>query len=178
MKRNEVNYQKSAEEFRKQQSRHHKSKLIESDFHRSQKVCYQLDQAKGYTEPIEIWFWPKIDENDDNVNDSDHDGEPIKDEKQISSDSEDEEASLTEISLSKVKRYQAEMSYADNRALVRRDIISKEDASSEFMLEEQLQIINEYLRSQYLYCLWCGITFSDNEDFNSNCPGSTRDDHE
>ena len=66
----------------------------------------------------------------------------------------------------------------DNRALLRREIISKEDASSEFMLEEQLQIINEYLRSQYLYCLWCGITFSDNEDFSSNCPGSTRDDHE
>ena len=152
--------------------------MIESDFHRSQKVCCQLDQAKGYTEPIETWFWPKIDENEDIIIDRDHDGEPLKDEKRLSSDSEDEEASLTEISMSKIKRFQAEMSHADNRALMRQDLIPKEDADSEFLPEEQLQIINEYLRSQYLYCLWCGITFSDNEDFSSNCPGSTRDDHE
>ena len=148
---------------RKQQSRNHKLKQIEGDLNRSKKTCYQLDQAKGFTEPIEIWFWPDMnkDEND-SIIDDDIDGEPIKDEKQLSLDTE--EASVTEIT-----------GYDDR---VKPDFIPKEDIGCEFLPEEQLNIITEYLRSQYLYCLWCGITFSDNQDMSSNCPGSTRDDHE
>ena len=110
-----------------------------------------------------MWFWPDMnkDEND-SIIDDDIDGEPIKDEKQLSLDTE--EASVTEIN-----------GYDDR---VKPDFIPKEDISCEFLPEEQLNIITEYLRSQYLYCLWCGITFSDNQDMSSNCPGSTRDDHE
>jgi len=163
MKRKELSDQNFAEEFRKQQSRNHKLKQIEGDLNRSKKTCYQLDQAKGFTEPIEMWFWPDMnkDEND-SIIDDDIDGEPIKDEKQLSLDTE--EASVTEIN-----------GYDDR---VKPDFIPKEDISCEFLPEEQLNIITEYLRSQYLYCLWCGITFSDNQDMSSNCPGSTRDDHE
>jgi len=163
MKRKELSDQNFAEEFRKQQSHNHKLKQIEGDLNRSKKTCYQLDQAKGFTEPIEMWFWPDMnkDEND-SIIDDDIDGEPIKDEKQLSIDTE--EASVTEIT-----------GYDDR---VKPDFIPKEDIGCEFLPEEQLNIITEYLRSQYLYCLWCGITFSDNQDMSSNCPGSTRDDHE
>ena len=53
-----------------------------------------------------------------------------------------------------------------------------EQQQQEFEPEEMLSILTGYLRSEHLYCLWCGITFSDVEDLNSNCPGPTRDDHD
>ena len=49
---------------------------------------------------------------------------------------------------------------------------------TEFEPEEMLTMLTGYLRSEHLYCLWCGITFSDGEDLTSNCPGSTREDHD
>ena len=137
--------------------------MIESDLKRSKKTCYQLDQAKGFTEPVETWFWPDNNKDEENsIIDDDLDGEPIKPEKQISSDTE--ESSLTEITTEEER--------------VKPVIVPKEDDNSEFLPEEELNIITEYLRSQYLYCLWCGITFSDTEDMSTNCPGSTRYDHD
>ena len=44
--------------------------------------------------------------------------------------------------------------------------------------EEMLKIITEYLRTEYLFCIWCGITFENTEDLNNACPGNSRDDHD
>ena len=44
--------------------------------------------------------------------------------------------------------------------------------------EEMLRIVTEYLRTEYLFCIWCGITFSDIEDLQNACPGKTREDHD
>jgi Domain of unknown function (DUF4187) len=44
--------------------------------------------------------------------------------------------------------------------------------------EEMLAILTGYLRTEHLYCVWCGIEFSDAEDMNQNCAGTTRDDHD
>ena len=137
--------------------------MIESDLSRSKKTCYQLDQAKGFTEPVELWFWPDISKDEDNsIIDNDLDGEPINTEKDIFSDTE--EASITEIITKEEK--------------IKPEYRLKADDSNEFLPEEELSILTEYLRSQYLYCIWCGITFSDTEDMSANCPGSTRDEHE
>jgi hypothetical protein len=48
----------------------------------------------------------------------------------------------------------------------------------DFEPDEMLSMLTGYLRSEHLYCLWCGITFSDVEDLNSHCPGGTREDHD
>ena len=53
-----------------------------------------------------------------------------------------------------------------------------EDEAIEIPAEEMLRIITEYLRTEYLFCVWCGITFSDMEDLQSNCPGNTSEDHD
>ncbi|XP_044146054.1 G patch domain-containing protein 11 isoform X3 [Bufo gargarizans] len=43
---------------------------------------------------------------------------------------------------------------------------------------EKLQILTSYLRGQHLYCIWCGTSYQDEEDIESNCPGDTSEDHE
>jgi hypothetical protein len=35
----------------------------------------------------------------------------------------------------------------------------------------------DYLKSQYYYCFWCSVKYSDQEDLDSNCPGPEEDDH-
>lgn len=130
--------------------------------YRSQKTCCQLDQSKGFTEPVETWFWPEA--KDDNVELED---EEDCDERSNNADgSEEDEESIVELSnIEDVK--ETKKNYQD-----------KNVKCGEFFPEEQLQMITEYLRSQYLYCLWCGITFSDLEDMNTSCPGLTREDHD
>ena len=42
----------------------------------------------------------------------------------------------------------------------------------------QLMAVNDYLRNQYLYCIWCGCVYDDKDDLAANCPGETRQDHD
>lgn len=58
---------------------------------------------------------------------------------------------------------------------------SVEDLSEEdidLSPEQKLNVINEYLRNNYYYCIWCGIKFNDSNDINENCLGDTRDKHQ
>ena len=148
--------------FRNQLSRQHKSKKTEGDLYRSQKACHQLDQSKGFTEPVETWFWPEA-KDDDNV---ELEEEEYCDEHSDNADESDEGEPIVELS------------DQENVKETKKNNQDKYVNSGEFLPEEKLQMITEYLRSQYLYCLWCGITFSDLEDMNSSCPGLTREDHD
>ena len=132
--------------------------------YRSQKTCSQLDQSKGYTEPVEKWFWPESNEEaDNNGSDNESYDEPVTEKESLS---DEEETSLVEIT------NQEELRKAEKtNSIEHTDCV-------EFMPQEQLQMITEYLRSQYHYCLWCGITFADSDDMESTCPGSTREDHD
>ena len=38
-------------------------------------------------------------------------------------------------------------------------------------IEFKLNEINNYLRNQYYYCLWCGIKYDNQKLFNTQCPG-------
>lgn len=44
--------------------------------------------------------------------------------------------------------------------------------------DEQLSFILDYLRTKYLYCLWCGVQYDSADDINSNCPGIEKCDHD
>lgn len=63
-----------------------------------------------------------------------------------------------------------------------KEIIEEEEEEEEEEIEipsdEMLKIITEYLRTEYLFCTWCGITFENPDDLSQNCPGNTRDDHD
>jgi len=43
---------------------------------------------------------------------------------------------------------------------------------------EKLVILTCYLRTEHRYCIWCGITFNDENDLKENCPGDTFEDHQ
>ena len=134
--------------------------------YRSKKACCQLDQSKGYTDPVEIWFWPDTNESSENKEEEDEYTNPdVK-----LNDTDDEGQQLVELP-------DDEYPGDTNEKAIDKNICSN-NTYSEFSPEEQLQIIIEYLREQYLYCLWCGITFSDCEDMSSACPGISREEHE
>ncbi|XP_067876577.1 G patch domain-containing protein 11 [Heterodontus francisci] len=43
--------------------------------------------------------------------------------------------------------------------------------------EEKLLILTSYLRRKYFYCVWCAISYQDEEDLSDNCPGDCVADH-
>ena len=133
--------------------------------YRSKKACCQLDQSKGYTDPVEHWFWPDTNESSENNEEE----EEFTNTDVRLNDTDDEGQQLVELPDDECP--------GDIENETDKNIYSN-NTYSEFSPEEQLQIINEYLREQYLYCLWCGITFSDFEDMSSACPGLSREEHE
>jgi len=44
-------------------------------------------------------------------------------------------------------------------------------------LNEQLEILNFYLRCTYNYCVYCGTVYEDESDLMEECPGPNRQDH-
>jgi len=139
----------SAEDFRASQSKKVKAKRVEGDLYRSQKATRQLDMSKDFTEPIESWFWPKIIQEATDETEIDLEEPKIK-------DITNEEQIAAEDDLDEIE----------------------EEEEVEIPPDEMLKIITEYLRTEYLFCIWCGITFENAEDLNRTCPGNSRDDHD
>nr|XP_056708953.1 G patch domain-containing protein 11 [Euleptes europaea] len=54
----------------------------------------------------------------------------------------------------------------------------EEEEEDDLSASDKLQILTAYLREHYLYCIWCGTAYEDQEDLSSNCPGDTFADHE
>ncbi|XP_059482233.1 G patch domain-containing protein 11 [Neocloeon triangulifer] len=52
-----------------------------------------------------------------------------------------------------------------------------EEEEEQLEPEDQLEILTIYLRRTYLYCIWCGTQYEDEDDLAQECPGSTRNDH-
>jgi len=145
----------SAEDFRASQSKKLKAKKVEGDLYRAQKATRQLDQmSKEFTEPIESWFWPKVIKEPTEETDIDLEEPKIKD-----VTNEDEEQVNAEDILQEI-------------------IETEEEEEVEIPPDEMLKIITEYLRTDYLFCIWCGITFENADDLNNTCPGNSRDDHD
>merc|ERR1712059_26163 len=68
-----------------------------------------------------------------------------------------------------------------------RELDQEEDAEEEeeeeeeeelFSPSEKLEMLVTYLRTEHLYCLFCGISYEDTEDMEQNCPGPGREDHD
>ncbi|KAL7073265.1 hypothetical protein ACQ4LE_007323 [Meloidogyne hapla] len=52
------------------------------------------------------------------------------------------------------------------------------NAMDEDELDNSLAHIIGYLRREHFYCVWCGCAYSDSEDIEKACPGSTRSAHD
>ncbi|XP_066247080.1 G patch domain-containing protein 11 [Euwallacea similis] len=58
------------------------------------------------------------------------------------------------------------------------DSSDEDDEFEQYVTEENLFAIIDYVRSKHLYCLYCVITGIDIEDLRENCPGPYRMDHD
>lgn len=54
----------------------------------------------------------------------------------------------------------------------------EEKDMEEINFSDRLYELNNYLRSKYYYCIWCGVKYESCVDISSNCPGESRDDHD
>ncbi|XP_076142654.1 G patch domain-containing protein 11 [Alosa pseudoharengus] len=53
-----------------------------------------------------------------------------------------------------------------------------EEDEEELTSLDKLHFLTSYLRGVHFYCIWCGTTYNDEEDLDSNCPGDTSADHD
>lgn len=66
---------------------------------------------------------------------------------------------------------------ADNESSEDDDKEDEETEPEEITQDKLFSMLN-YLRDHYFYCLYCVVTFSDEDDLNTNCPGTFRNDHD
>ena len=74
-----------------------------------------------------------------------------------------------------------DQNYEDQEVKIQ-EIVEEEEQEDEEEVEipsdQMLGILTQYLRGEYLFCIWCGITFQDVEDLNNSCPGNDRESHD
>ncbi|KAK2723586.1 G patch domain-containing protein 11-like [Artemia franciscana] len=143
----------SIEEFRAQQREKMNIKLDASDLAKSQAACEKLDTEHYVTYPAEKWFWRStscVDIDDDYIEDEQF--LPLRQRKRkfLQSDEEFEED---------------ELEYTEEIQRV------------ELSVSEKLELLRQYLRLVYSYCVWCGVKYQDLNELQSCCPGSKREDH-
>lgn len=73
--------------------------------------------------------------------------------------------------------YDDELLYNNAATSEETEEYDEEDAEEDWEPRDQLELITQYLRTQHLYCLWCGTTYADDRDMKENCPGITATDH-
>lgn len=53
----------------------------------------------------------------------------------------------------------------------------EKEEEEQYEPSEKLEMLTDYLRTTYCYCIWCGVKYEDGNDMSENCPGNTKDDH-
>jgi len=162
----------SAQEFRQNLARKNRSRQTESDLYTSQKTCHQLDTVKGFTEPVEDWFWPERTRVTDDADDIDTEN--------VERDAAEAEAESerTAKDSQEYEGFSADEEEPRFREIPQNKEADLPDQEEEFSSEEKLQLLTGYLRSQYNYCLWCGISYDNSDELKISCPGDTREDHD
>ncbi|KAL5008229.1 hypothetical protein ScPMuIL_013810 [Solemya velum] len=127
------------------------SRQVARDLYRSQKVCEQLDAQKGTEMPSELFFWPEA----------------------LLPNKKQKEKDVFEEGLDEGYNFTDMHDDAE-------DSEEEEEPTSETLLTdgEKLDILTEYLRTRHVYCVWCGTAYQDEQDLQSNCPGSTAEAHD
>jgi len=54
----------------------------------------------------------------------------------------------------------------------------EEEEEDIFTSTEKLGLLVTYLRTEHVYCIFCGINFYNEKDMSDNCPGPYREDHD
>ncbi|XP_027841330.2 G patch domain-containing protein 11-like [Aphis gossypii] len=70
-----------------------------------------------------------------------------------------------------------EVSEVDTNKLKQEEEEEEEEDEDVISINEQLEILNFYLRQTYNYCVYCGTVYDDETDMMEECPGPNRQDH-
>lgn len=123
------------------------------------------DLSKGFELPPDSFFWPPDTVQSLTFDDNETERENVEDltsmQKSENTDSENSDSETED---------------QTNVVNTPSEVVPKMEIELEPC--EMLPILTRYLRFEHLYCLWCGITFTNDEDLQQNCPGPTRDDHD
>ncbi|XP_063957942.1 G patch domain-containing protein 11-like [Lytechinus pictus] len=65
----------------------------------------------------------------------------------------------------------------ENEEEVEDEVEEEEEETEELSNIDKLSELTHYLRTQHLYCVWCGTAFNDDKDMEENCPGNNADVH-
>nr|WHI95064.1 G patch domain-containing protein 11 [Pinctada fucata] len=145
------------DKFLQRMSEKYTGQQTDRDLVKSQKVCLQLDQQQEFEHPVRKFYWPKnslpketqSQEIDDFDDDFDDDGPPSISRQRKDEEEEDDVEEEEEL-----------------------------DEDDDICGVDKLQMLTQYLREQYFYCVWCGTRYDDADDLESNCPGDTSEDHD
>lgn len=55
---------------------------------------------------------------------------------------------------------------------------TEEDTEEEIDYVVRLAELNQYLRDEHQYCIWCAVAYDSPTELMSSCPGDTREDHD
>ncbi|XP_044597821.1 G patch domain-containing protein 11 isoform X1 [Cotesia glomerata] len=83
------------EDFRDRIAMKKLQQLLEIDLFKSQKVCEQLDTKSGINEPVELWYWPKV-EKEKKSDEENEDGDENKDDEDDNEDDDTNEIPAAE----------------------------------------------------------------------------------
>lgn len=157
--------------FIKRMNEKQRNKNFEKDLYKSQKVCEQLDSQLGIKEPHELFFWPegllpKATTDDDETNDEG-----------AFSVGSDERLDHLQQGYSNYVQDDV-LDDDDDDDDVCNDVKEEEIESTNYSVEEKLDVLTLYLRTKHKYCIWCGTKYNDKEDLMNHCPGNSAELHD
>ncbi|KAI9593204.1 hypothetical protein BDF19DRAFT_424658 [Syncephalis fuscata] len=133
---------------------------IEADIRQARRLCIQLDEAKNITEHV---LWTRIPSTNSSVPTTRL--EALVDAETKEPTSPDNEA----IDLETVTT--AEQNEKD-------ELERERDEFDALPIMEQLDQVTVYLRQTHLFCIWCGVAYTNDTELATQCPGNTFELHE
>jgi len=153
-------------EFRTTKKLKETKKNLISDLVKLRKACQDLDVRIGKDRPEREWFWPIYKRTCEGVSDLHEDESEIK-LKRPKHEASDQVSPMED----------AQESFVYSNGLTAPNDVDYQSLDDERIMELLREVVG-YLRSEHIYCGYCGSTFESQEDINFNCPGPFKDDHD
>lgn len=176
----------SISQFRQRMAQKTSDKQLEADLSKCQRACEKLDLDATIDAPIMKFFWPQrkkaeLTETIEDPYDDKGEREPKRKRKDSSSSSDDSDSNhITSKQFGIFPDSDESSSSSSEEESPKIEEIpadTPDDEDDEYEPSEKLEMLSTYLRTTYCYCHWCGVHYTDIDDLETNCPGSTKDDH-
>ncbi|XP_055312238.1 G patch domain-containing protein 11 [Sitodiplosis mosellana] len=176
----------SLHEFRQRMAQKNVGKQLEADLCKCQRACEKLDLDASIETPIMAFFWPvrktgELTETQEDPYDENVPQKPKKPRKESTSSEDSEKPSTKHFGFMPGSSSESSSSESEEEEPTRKieeiPAESINDEEDEYETSEKVEMLTTYLRTTYTYCHWCGTHYQDVDDMDSNCPGTTKDEH-